>query len=187
MDVVLCWHMHQPDYRLGSNYHKPWTWLHAIKDYSDMAAHLEEVPGARAVVNFSPVLIEQLRDYPARIRACLQDGTGIGDSILDALHNPGKPDPGKLLPRLLRVNEDRIRPRFPVYSGLFDRARAHLDDGVKMAQQDIDDLLVRCDVIERAFGQDAALVQDGDTAIEPSEGFDVKFISTPCHSSNASS
>ena len=52
LDVVLCWHMHQPDYRLQGNYTKPWTWLHAIKDYTDMAAHMEDVPGARAVVNF---------------------------------------------------------------------------------------------------------------------------------------
>ncbi|MEZ5501476.1 MAG: hypothetical protein R3E50_02035 [Halioglobus sp.] len=28
-----------------------------------MAAHLEAVPGARAVVNFAPILLEQLEDY----------------------------------------------------------------------------------------------------------------------------
>ena len=44
LNVVLCWHMHQPDYRYLGVYLRPWTWLHAIKDYSDMAAHLENVP-----------------------------------------------------------------------------------------------------------------------------------------------
>ena len=41
--VVLCWHMHQPCYQdpVTHEYRQPWTYLHAIKDYSDMAAHLE--------------------------------------------------------------------------------------------------------------------------------------------------
>jgi crotonobetainyl-CoA:carnitine CoA-transferase CaiB-like acyl-CoA transferase len=47
LPVVLLWHMHQPPYRdaLSGRYVLPWTWLHAIKDYTDMAAHLENVPG----------------------------------------------------------------------------------------------------------------------------------------------
>jgi alpha-amylase/alpha-mannosidase (GH57 family) len=42
LDLVLCWHMHQPDYRnyLSGEYVLPWTYLHAIKDYTDMAFHL---------------------------------------------------------------------------------------------------------------------------------------------------
>ncbi len=50
--LVLCWHMHQPEYRdlRTGEYVLPWTYLHAIKDYVDMAAHLEAVPDARAVV-----------------------------------------------------------------------------------------------------------------------------------------
>ena len=50
MSVVLLWHMHQPDYRdrRAGTIHLPWTYLHAIKDYVDMAAHLEAVPQARA-------------------------------------------------------------------------------------------------------------------------------------------
>ena len=44
LPVVLMWHMHQPQYRdaLTGEYVLPWTYLHALKDYSDMAAHLEE-------------------------------------------------------------------------------------------------------------------------------------------------
>ena len=39
--------MHQPQYRdaLTGQYVLPWTYLHAIKDYTDMAAHLEAHPG----------------------------------------------------------------------------------------------------------------------------------------------
>ena len=43
LNVVICWHMHQPSYndRLSGEYCLPWTYLHAIKDYVDMAAHLK--------------------------------------------------------------------------------------------------------------------------------------------------
>lgn len=61
----LYWHMHQPDYRdtLTGEYVLPWTYLHAIKDYTDMAYHLEANPKARASFNFVPVLLDQLEDY----------------------------------------------------------------------------------------------------------------------------
>jgi hypothetical protein len=87
LPVVLLWHMHQPHYRdaLSSEYVLPWTYLHALKDYADMAAHLEEVPGARAVVNFTPVLIEQLQDYAGRVARHLADGAPIGDHVLHTL------------------------------------------------------------------------------------------------------
>lgn len=65
LHLNLYWHMHQPDYRDLSTgqYVLPWTYLHAIKDYSDMAYHLEQNPKARASFNFVPILVEQLLDY----------------------------------------------------------------------------------------------------------------------------
>ncbi|KXS32046.1 MAG: Glycoside hydrolase family 57 [Candidatus Gallionella acididurans] len=65
VDLVFLWHMHQPDYRDYSNgdFVMPWTYLHAIKDYTDMAYHLERHPKVCAVVNFVPILLEQLEDY----------------------------------------------------------------------------------------------------------------------------
>jgi len=61
----LYWHMHQPDYRdtITGQYILPWTYLHAIKDYTDMAYHLEANPKARVSFNFVPVLLDQLEDY----------------------------------------------------------------------------------------------------------------------------
>ena len=41
----------------------PWVYLHAMKDYVDMAAHLERHPQVRCVVNFVPVLLDQIEDY----------------------------------------------------------------------------------------------------------------------------
>jgi alpha-amylase/alpha-mannosidase (GH57 family) len=41
LNVVICWHMHQPQYcdLISGTYQLPWSYLHAIKDYIDMAAH----------------------------------------------------------------------------------------------------------------------------------------------------
>jgi alpha-amylase/alpha-mannosidase (GH57 family) len=62
--------MHQPDYRdiVSNEYVLPWTYLHAIKDYSDMAYHLEANPAARVSFNFVPILLEQLEDYSQQFK-----------------------------------------------------------------------------------------------------------------------
>lgn len=67
----LYWHMHQPDYRdlVTGEYVLPWTYLHALKDYSDMAYHLEQNKAARVSFNFVPILVEQLQDYAEQSRA----------------------------------------------------------------------------------------------------------------------
>ena len=68
-DLALLWHMHQPDYRHPESGHfvLPWVLLHALKDYTDMADHLERHPGVRCTVNFVPVLLDQLEDYCAQL------------------------------------------------------------------------------------------------------------------------
>ena len=64
-DLAFLWHMHQPDYRHPETGHftLPWTLLHALKDYPDMASHLERHPAIRCTVNFVPVLLAQIEDY----------------------------------------------------------------------------------------------------------------------------
>jgi len=121
LPVVLLWHMHQPEYRdaITGQYTLPWTYLHAIKDYTDMAAHLEANPAARAVVNFSPVLLEQLEDIAARIAAHLQSGAPLPDPVL-ALLGP-EPLPTEAAPRLallkacLRAQRKQMIERFGPY------------------------------------------------------------------------
>lgn len=65
--LIFLWHMHQPDYRVAAGesytFSEPWVYLHATKDYADMAAHLERHPRMRAVVNFSSILLDQIHDY----------------------------------------------------------------------------------------------------------------------------
>lgn len=127
--VVLGWHMHQPHYQdlISGEYHLPWTYLHAIKDYVDMAAHLEAVPNARAVVNFAPILLEQIADYSDQIKAFLAEGAAIRDSLLAALACtilPTDPELRELLVRnCLRANQERLINRFPPFHRLADLAR----------------------------------------------------------------
>ena len=129
LNVVLCWHMHQPQYRdpLDLGYHLPWTYLHAIKDYTDMAAHLEAVPQARAVVNFTPVLLEQLEDYALQIQRFETEAEPLRDPLLAALvAEPPPQDPAVragLMRQCLRANERRLIQRDPPYQRLAEMAR----------------------------------------------------------------
>lgn len=129
LKVVLCWHMHQPCYldRESGQYQLPWTYLHAIKDYVDMAAIIEETPGARAVVNFAPTLLEQIDDYAAQVKAYLASGTPLRDPLLAALANPILATDAEhqtyLIKACLRANEERLIKRFPAYQLLADLAK----------------------------------------------------------------
>jgi alpha-amylase/alpha-mannosidase (GH57 family) len=124
----MLWHMHQPQYRdaLSGAYVLPWTYLHAIKDYTDMAAHLEDNPAARAVVNFTPLLIEQLEEIAAAVDAHLARGTALPDPVL-ALLSPAPvpaepPSRLQLLRACLRAQRATMIERFPAYAQLADLA-----------------------------------------------------------------
>ena len=126
--VVLLWHMHQPQYRdpLTGEYILPWVYLHAIKDYVDMAAHLEANPAARAVINFTPVLLEQLEDLAARVAAHLRDGGRLPDPALAMLADeplPTDPEPRlQLLQACLRAHRLHLIERYPHYAELVELA-----------------------------------------------------------------
>jgi alpha-amylase/alpha-mannosidase (GH57 family) len=121
LPVVLLWHMHQPQYRdaLSGQYVLPWTYLHAIKDYTDMAAHLEANPAARAVVNFTPVLLEQLDELARRIQEHLHHGAPLPDPVLNVLGpDPVPQEPAKrleLLQSCLRAQRKQMIERFGPY------------------------------------------------------------------------
>jgi len=143
--------MHQPVYvnRLSGEYHLPWTYLHAIKDYTDMAAHLELVPGARAVVNFAPVLLEQIDDYARQVNAYLTTGSRISDPLLDALGTAVLPvDISQrigLVGECLRANKERLIDRFEDYKRLAEMAAwftRHQEANIYINNQFLADLLM---------------------------------------------
>ncbi len=130
MKFVLCWHMHQPYYRdeLHGEYHLPWVYLHAMKDYSDMAWHLEQHPGMRLVVNFAPVLLEQLLDYTGQIGEFLTSGKPMGDPMLNLLAGV-TPVPAdskaryRIIKDCLRCNASTMIDPWPAYKALTEYHR----------------------------------------------------------------
>lgn len=122
LDLVFLWHMHQPDYRdrTTREFIMPWTCLHALKDYTDMAGHLERHPQIHAVVNFVPVLLDQIDDYVA------QFGTGeLRDPLLRLLAAPdldalAAGERRYLLEACFRCHHDTMLAPFPRYRRLHD-------------------------------------------------------------------
>lgn len=145
------WHMHQPDYRDCNTgiYKQPWTYLHAIKDYVDMVMHLEAHPGARVVVNFTPILLEQIDDYATQIASFLNDQIAIKDPLLAALANPSLPgsleEHKNIIYWCSRSNEQRVIDRFPVYKKLLqisEELEENPDHAEYINDQYIHDLVV---------------------------------------------
>ncbi|MBI5451432.1 MAG: glycoside hydrolase [Gammaproteobacteria bacterium] len=144
--------MHQPEYRdlATGSFQLPWTYLHAIKDYVDMAALLELTPGARAVVNFVPILLEQIDDYARQLESHLQHGTSLTDPLLAALAAPqldnlDEAQRERLARACLRVNESRLINRFDEFRRLAQLVKLALDrDGMGgyLATPVITDLVV---------------------------------------------
>ncbi|MDX8396030.1 MAG: glycoside hydrolase family 57 protein [Mariprofundaceae bacterium] len=129
LSVVFYWHMHQPFYREADTgrYHLPWVYLHAIKDYTDMAVLLEQIPGARAVVNYVPSLTAQIDDYAEQLRLWLNgDQETLPDPLLTALAHEGNAfsleDHAYLLEVCFRLNHERNLHRYPAFSRLWNLA-----------------------------------------------------------------
>ncbi|MCW8899984.1 MAG: glycoside hydrolase family 57 protein [Gammaproteobacteria bacterium] len=151
LNVVLYWHMHQPEYRdlRNGEYHLPWTYLHTIKDYVDMVAHLENNPDARAVVNFAPVLLEQIDDYTRQLDGYLNHAKAIRDPLLFSLADPVLSlDQNKrnyIIKNCLRANKERLIERFDTFKTLSEMAETAIESPKILtyySQQFYTDLLV---------------------------------------------
>jgi len=125
LDLVFLWHMHQPDYRdhATGEFRRPWTYLHALKDYTDMAAHLERHPQVRAVVNFVPVLLDQIEDYVRQF-----DTGAFRDPLLrllarDALDSLGEEERTLVLATCLPGNHARMVAPYPRFERLHNLFR----------------------------------------------------------------
>ncbi|MDR4517124.1 MAG: glycoside hydrolase family 57 protein [Nitrosomonas sp.] len=146
--LVLLWHMHQPDYRHYDTreFEMPWVYLHAIKDYADMAYHLEAHPQIRAVVNFVPILLDQIEDYVEQFSS-----GQIRDPLLRLL---AKPDLGKIsdderehiLTNCFKGNHNTMLKPYPAYERLHDLydtlQKKAADKLVNFSEQYFADLLV---------------------------------------------
>ncbi len=151
LNVVICWHMHQPSYndRVSGEYYLPWTYLHAVKDYVDMAAHLENNPSASAVVNFAPILLEQIDDYSQQIDNYFLKGSRLSDPLLSALGSAVLPaesiDRIQIVQDCLRANKERLIKRYKEFNRLVELSDwflKHHDANIYINDQYLVDLLV---------------------------------------------
>ncbi len=126
LDLVFLWHMHQPDYRDHGGpddavtFRLPWVYLHATKDYADMASHLERHPSMRCVVNFVPVLLDQIEDYVDQFATHT-----FRDPLLRLLATPdldaiSEADRLLLLDTCFKSNHVTMLAPFPRYKRLHD-------------------------------------------------------------------
>jgi len=127
LNFVLCWHMHQPWYQQGTDgeYRLPWVYLHAIKDYEDMVAHLETHQAMHVVVNFAPILLEQIDDYAMQLKAWLDHDQVMKDPMLNLLAG-ATPIPDdmqqrrQLLSNCRRANGEKMIDPYPAFKCLLD-------------------------------------------------------------------
>lgn len=150
LPVVLCWHMHQPEYRdlASRQVIRPWVLLRALKDYVDMAAHLEAAPLVRAVVNFSPVLLDQIEDCAVDLRERVRHGRTARNPLVQALVElpmRGTPARAELVMTCVRPMVRRIVERSRGYAEIAESARAAIarEDAGELDDEHVRTLLVR--------------------------------------------
>jgi alpha-amylase/alpha-mannosidase (GH57 family) len=129
----LFWHMHQPDYRdvLTCEFVLPWTYLHAIKDYTDMAHHLEANPAACATFNFVPVLLDQLEDYTRQFAEGKIRDPLLALLAVDNLDQITATQRQLIIESCFRSNHRKMLAPFTHYQRLLDvfKALVSLEDG----------------------------------------------------------
>jgi len=116
----LYWHMHQPDYRdlVSNQYVLPWTYLHAIKDYSDMAYHLEANSAARVTFNFVPILLEQLQDYTDQFKTKQLRDPLLALLIREDLANISQQECTLICESCFKSHHEKMLSPFPHYQRL---------------------------------------------------------------------
>jgi alpha-amylase/alpha-mannosidase (GH57 family) len=122
LNLVFLWHMHQPDYRdyATGDFLLPWVYLHAIKDYTDMAYHLEQNPQVKAVVNFVPVLLDQLEDYEQQFAEGQMRDPLLRLLARENLNELSLEERDLILHSCFLSNHVKMVAPYPAYKRLFD-------------------------------------------------------------------
>ncbi|MHB1697708.1 MAG: hypothetical protein ACYCSQ_06380 [bacterium] len=136
MNLVLWWHMHQPDYRdINGEFMLPWVYLHTIKDYIDMPLNIMACQGMKANINITPVLIDQWQDYNFYIEKALAEKNRdnavkiLPDSFLRPLLLQKLDDNAKssMAAHYKWVNYEQTVSRFTDYKRLYDIASSDVN------------------------------------------------------------
>jgi alpha-amylase/alpha-mannosidase (GH57 family) len=116
VNLVLIWHMHQPQYRDPSSgcYVLPWTRLHALKDYWGMVKILEEFPSVHATFNVVPSLAAQIEEYAGgRFKEPWFEAAFATAETLTAEQK------SLILDRAFQVNHENLMARWPRFVELY--------------------------------------------------------------------
>ncbi len=116
LKLVLMWHNHQPLYPKDANgvVTRPWTRVHATKDYYDMAALVAQYPDLHVTFNMTPVLMLQLEELANGTKDIYWTTTEVpADQLTDEQKT-------FILDRFFDTNSEIIA-RFPRYQELSDR------------------------------------------------------------------
>ena len=124
--LAILWHQHQPYYRSGKEFRMPWAWLHATKDYLEMAEHFEQHPKMHGTINLVPSLLKQLEEHVA--------GEAV-DRVVELMSKPAESltdaDKSFILDNFFQAQKEHLIDRSERYHELFDKAngpdRDHFD------------------------------------------------------------
>jgi len=120
INLVLLWHMHQPQYRdpETGRYVLPWTRLHALKDYWGMVKILEAFPQFHATFNMVPSLCMQLEEY-----ASGQFNEPWFELAFRDAEQLTREEKSEILQRAFQVNHERLLARWPRFLELYEWSR----------------------------------------------------------------
>ena len=120
VNLVVLWHMHQPQYRdpESGRYVLPWSRLHALKDYWGMVKVLEEFPNFHATFNVVPSLGVQLEEY-----ASGKFDEPWFDLAFKKAEELTREDKSEILARAFQVNQERLMARWPRFVELHEWSR----------------------------------------------------------------
>ena len=115
----------------------PWAWLHATKDYLEMAERLERHPAMRATINLVPSLLKQLEEYLSG---------EVVDPVVELMSKPAEAlsasEKEQMLDNFFYAHRERLIDRSPRYRELFEAAQGPNREK-RFALQDYRDLAVQ--------------------------------------------
>jgi alpha-amylase/alpha-mannosidase (GH57 family) len=117
VNLVLLWHMHQPQYKDPStgDYFLPWTRLHALKDYWGMVKILEEFPNVHATFNVVPSAAAQIEEYASGQFKELWFEAAFAPTASLTFDQRRE-----ILSRAFQINYENLLRRWPRFAELYD-------------------------------------------------------------------
>ncbi len=145
--LSILWHQHQPYYKddFDNHYHMPWVYLHALKDYYEMAKHIDSVDNVAVTFNYVPSLLIQLQDYT---------DVNVSDEFLilmrKQVENLTQDERDALIYQCFMANHDNMISPIARYKSLLDKYKSGVAfDNVEVLDLSVLYILSWCGVFIR--------------------------------------